>query len=478
MHKKARRIAVFMLAIMLTLGIMATIPYTAWADTYTKTLYEGADPLEGRYNIHVSYVNPDNIYVELHGRDDWLFELSDTEFPFDASSSSVDFWIQPAQPLYTLDTYYVTVHVYTLWYPPLWPLLDPVKVTVESIDFEYTVVPRMFTVIFVDADGTELDTQSVRLGYNATAPQSPEAKEEGWHFAGWDKAFVLVKEDLVVTAVYQINRYEVRFYDWDDQIHDLKTVDHSSAATAPRDPDRKPGWHFIGWDADFSCVTENMMIKAIYDINEYVVEFVDWDGSMLAIQTVEYEAAAIAPPDPDTKPGWHFIEWDSDFLYITDDIIVGALYEINTYTVSFMDWDGSLIDRQIVEHGSAALAPVNPIRDRYMFIGWDRDYSEVISDMTITAQYELVVITTATVVSFNKNLQDKNNNGLKFTVIFTLNDGRSFTVNHTENVKGGQKGNKTFVYNTPYGSYSVYAAWHDNNMVTICEVREVIPAKP
>jgi hypothetical protein len=77
----------------------------------------------------------------------------------------------------------------------------------------------------------------------------------------------------------------------------------------------------------------------------------------------------------------------------------------------------------------------------------------------------------AQVTSFNKNLQDKNNQNLKFTVTVTLRNGITYTVDHAEKVNGQQKGTKTFIYDTPDGSYSVYVAWNDNNTVTTCEVR-------
>jgi uncharacterized repeat protein (TIGR02543 family) len=58
------------------------------------------------------------------------------------------------------------------------------------------------------------------------------------------------------------------------------------------------------------------------------------------------------------------------------------------YTVSFYDWDGTLLSSQQVEEGHAAAAPADPTRDGYTFIGWDTDFSNVTSNLTVTAQYE------------------------------------------------------------------------------------------
>ena len=78
-----------------------------------------------------------------------------------------------------------------------------------------------------------------------------------------------------------------------------------------------------------------------------------------------------------------------------------------------------------------------------------------------------LIIKGATVTTFGKNLQDKNNQNLTFTVVITLSDGSQLTVNHAEKVNGQQKGSTTFIYN----GYKVYVAWNDNNTVTTCEVR-------
>lgn len=57
------------------------------------------------------------------------------------------------------------------------------------------------------------------------------------------------------------------------------------------------------------------------------------------------------------------------------------------YTVTFKDWDGSEIDTQSVNHGSAATAPANPVRVGWKFTGWDKAFDNVTSDLTIMAQY-------------------------------------------------------------------------------------------
>ena len=63
-----------------------------------------------------------------------------------------------------------------------------------------TPAAKTHKVVFKDYDGTILDTQKVEHGKGATAPENPSRKH--FTFAGWDKSFEKVTEDLVVTATY------------------------------------------------------------------------------------------------------------------------------------------------------------------------------------------------------------------------------------------------------------------------------------
>ncbi|MBR3487090.1 MAG: InlB B-repeat-containing protein [Clostridia bacterium] len=119
----------------------------------------------------------------------------------------------------------------------------------------------------------------------------------------------------------------------------------------------------------------------------YTVTFVDWDGTEISTQEVEQGNAATAPADP-IREGYTFTGWDVAFNNVQSDLTVTAQYEINTYTVTFVDWDGTEISTQEVEHGSAATAPEAPSREGYTFTGWDVDFTNVTGDLTITAQYE------------------------------------------------------------------------------------------
>ena len=58
------------------------------------------------------------------------------------------------------------------------------------------------------------------------------------------------------------------------------------------------------------------------------------------------------------------------------------------YTVTFKDWNGQILKTQTVTEGASATAPSNPTRDGYTFVGWDKGFTNITSNLEVIAQYE------------------------------------------------------------------------------------------
>ena len=58
-----------------------------------------------------------------------------------------------------------------------------------------------------------------------------------------------------------------------------------------------------------------------------------------------------------------------------------------TYTVTFVDYNGTELKVETVERGNSATAPANPTRNGYTFAGWDKTFDNVTCDLTVTATY-------------------------------------------------------------------------------------------
>ena len=165
--------------------------------------------------------------------------------------------------------------------------------------------PDTITVVFKDAEefgSAVLKTCVILRGGTPVAPAMPE--HEGATFVRWNpESFTELQEDTDIVAVYQQGTitHTVRFFDWDgSQIGTDQLVEHNKPAVAPADPTRE-GYKFVGWDTDFSAVTEALDITAEYvllvqevatgaDLAEVLANAVYPEVTYLLTDDVELEA--------------------------------------------------------------------------------------------------------------------------------------------------------------------------------------------
>ena len=196
-----------------------------------------------------------------------------------------------------------------------------------------------------------------------------------------------VKNGDTVYVKWTINKYTVTFMDGEKVLETFTNVPHGDTVTAPEVPE-KDGKTFSKWDKDFSKVTSDLTINAVYDVDTFTVTFKDGE-KVLETQTVEYEAAATAPDTARLSPpeGMHFAKWDKDFSKVTEDIEVSAVYELNEYTVIFKNGE-TILKTERVKHGFAATQPNVYDTATKKFVGWDKSFDNVTSDLIVNAKFE------------------------------------------------------------------------------------------
>lgn len=125
-----------------------------------------------------------------------------------------------------------------------------------------------------------------------------------------------------------------------------------------------------------------------------------------------------------------FTGWTPNVVAVTGNATYTATYSStkNTYTVTFVDYDGTELKVETVEYGQAATPPANPVRENYYFMGWDSDFSFVTEDMTVTATYKLYDPTDVDNISTSKPARKVMIDGQ----IFILRDGKTYTVTGQE----------------------------------------------
>ncbi|MEI6101349.1 MAG: InlB B-repeat-containing protein [Eubacteriales bacterium] len=183
---------------------------------------------------------------------------------------------------------------------------------------------------------------------------------------------------------------------------------NTTIATAPATT--KTGNTLAGWylDAGLSqkvtfpyTVSGSVKMYAKWNPNQYTVTFLDYNGTVLAKQTVNYGSDATAPSVP-ARTGYTFLAWDHYYYNITGDLTVTATYRINKYTVAF-ETDGGTSVTSITKNYQQTISPA-PVTQKqgYNFAGWYLDSKctnqvsfpyTVSSDLILYAKWNAYTVT-------------------------------------------------------------------------------------
>ena len=307
--------------------------------------------------------------------------------------------------------------------------------TISFSELLYTVtyeeVKSTYTVTFVDWNGTVLKTQTVEEGSSATSPSNPS--RDGYTFIGWDVSFNNITSDLTVTAQYTKNEEP------EPEIPEGTPVENTVALrpiSVTQDSGYNNTWTNIANTYDTDTSTSGTIIVTGSSQSGFKRKYVDtifnFDNPIPANATINSAVLTIRAKQSATTNLNMIVSIGSDEVigstllssssanytadianYVKDlnqlniNLTSAAtsnrtftLYDVRidvnytayempkpTYTVTFKDWDGTTLKTEMVEEGTSVTAPNNPSRDGYIFTGWDKDFSNVTSDLIVTAQY-------------------------------------------------------------------------------------------
>ena len=205
--------------------------------------------------------------------------------------------------------------------------------------------PNSYTVTFIDGFSKKtIETQGVNYGQPAKEPARPS--HTGYTATGWDSDFSNVTGDMTVTLNYRPNRYTIRFNG------NATGVNGSTA------------------DVNATYGTAVNLTKNGYSL----------DGHTWMMWTDDSAGNGTQYGDRQSVTNLTFDDGGTVTLY--------AKWKTNRYTVSFVDGKtGDTIGRQEVEYGKPATAPDKPSHIGYKAGAWDRDFSSVKGNMTVTVPY-------------------------------------------------------------------------------------------
>ncbi|WP_438348186.1 InlB B-repeat-containing protein [Paenibacillus sp. FA6] len=276
-----------------------------------------------------------------------------------------------------------------------------------TVKAQYSV-NSSYTVSFDSQGGSGVGNINATYGSKITAPTPPT--RANYTFGGWYKESgtenqwnfateTIPANHVTLYANWILSSYTVTFEDWDETELKTEMVNHGSGATAPTNPSRV-GYTFTGWDVAFGNITGALTVKAQYSVNSgYTVIFDSQSGSAVNVITATYGSKITAPTDP-TRVGYTFEGWfketgaENQWVFATETIQANhvTLYAgwiLNSYAVTFEDWDETELKTETVNHGSGATAPTNPSRVGYAFTGWDVTFGNITSALTVKAQYSV-----------------------------------------------------------------------------------------
>ncbi len=202
------------------------------------------------------------------------------------------------------------------------------------------------------ANGSVTGTTSQTVSYGSNGTEVTAVPDKGYHFVSWSDGVTTpartdanITGNISVTANFAINEYTLSYIAGANGSvtgTTSQTVSYGSNGTeVTAVPDK--GYHFVGWSDGVTTatrkdinITGNINVTANFKINSYIVTFKDFNGEIIGVsQVVNYGGKAIAPSSP-IRIGYIFKGWDKSFDYVTEDLIVTAIYESgNTYTFSF-----------------------------------------------------------------------------------------------------------------------------------------------
>ena len=254
------------------------------------------------------------------------------------------------------------------------------------------------TIRFETNGGTIIESITVDGTSGVSFP--PDPSKEGFSFEGWhvdDTTFLIeatpsyfvenpVDEDITLYAKWQVQQYTIHFETEGGSEVASMMLDFGATIVKPQDP-VKTGHGFGGWyldnlftnEASFGTMpSENITLYAKWNVIIYTLTFVDDDNRMILSESFAFgsDLNQLTPPVVE-KTGHSFSGWDSILPNTMPDrdVTLKATYTINTYTIEFLDEDGSRLSliEQVYGHDLSDLEePVVVDKEGLVFDGWDQ----------------------------------------------------------------------------------------------------------
>ena len=215
--------------------------------------------------------------------------------------------------------------------------------------------------------------KSVKYVYNTDVTAEPAPSKVGYTFSGWKEEIpsVMPAKDVTITGTFSVNPYTITF-DTDGGTTIAPITQNYNTSIAPPSNPMKEGYTFIGWDKEIPSTmpAENMTIKALWQVNEYSLNYFV-DGTLYKSVKYVYNTAVTAEPAAE-KIGYTFSGWQEEIPTVmpAKDVTITGTFKINQYTITFDSNGGTEVVSITQDYGTKIKVDA-PTKDGYDFAGWD-----------------------------------------------------------------------------------------------------------
>ncbi len=283
-----------------------------------------------------------------------------------------------------------------------WGANIPETMPTNDLVFKAEYNLNVHTLTFLSEDGTEIYSNNYSYDDSLEGVTVEAPNKFGYTFTSWGEGIPssMPDNDVTLTALYTANEQTINFYDYDSILIEVVTIAYDTDLSTVELPvPVREGYTFTGWHSPLPETMPNngLAYNATYSINEYRVQYLDFDGSVLYEDLFEFGADLneITVSNPD-RYGYTFEDWD-DTLPTTmpsNDIVINANYDVNTFTISFFDYNDTVVFEETVDYSTnlSTLDIPDPIRLGYTFTGWDNIIPETMpnDNLSFRATYSLV----------------------------------------------------------------------------------------
>ena len=183
-----------------------------------------------------------------------------------------------------------------------------------------------------------------------------------------------------------LSHFEAVFYANDTLFHSDSNITGEAVVFPAADPE-KSGYVFAGWALDGSIVISAVFADSGLTLTAtwnklHTASFLSDGEPVSSASGVDGAAVTFPAADPE-KSGYVFAGWTLDGSLVTEVVFADADGDLTItatwhklYTASFLS-DGDTVSSVSGLDGAAVTFPANPVKDGYVFAGWDLDGSIV-----------------------------------------------------------------------------------------------------